>query len=283
MVIHLASVVLACGFGGSDPEVPSRMSLEPPPWLADRGEGVHTSMFGTYIRKSEFQVYLFYEYSLNRDAEYKPEELGFAGTTDYFAKRTDHEVLLFAAYGITEDFAVELESALWTRATQRKAPQDTSAMPAMIRESGLGDTEGQLRWRFVRESEGVPEAMAYFETVFPLQKQRVLIGTGDWEFKLGVQVTKGFSWGTLAGRVSIAHDRGEGETEMGEYAIEYVKRLSGSTRIVLCVEGTQDEVEGIVEFQWWPWKNVMLKFNNAFGLTSKAPDWAPEVGILISF
>jgi len=49
------------------------------------------------------------------------------------------------------------------------------------------------------------------------------------------------------------------------------------------VEGEQDEIEGIFEIQWMPAKNIMIKINNAFGITSKAADWAPEIGILISF
>jgi len=28
--------------------------------------------------------------------------------------------------------------------------------------------------------------------------------------------------------------------------------------------------------------NIFLKLNNAFGVTSKAPDWAPEIGVMFS-
>src|SRR5262245_27028724 len=268
-----------------NPDSGPRMSLQgqPCPWLADRGEGVHNSMFGTYTRKNELQVYLFYEYTTNHDAEYKPEELGFVGGQDFLAKRVDHEFLIFLAYGITDDLIVEFESALWTRSTQHKAAGDTSAMPSSFSEQGLGDTEGQIRWRFIHESEGVPEVLTYFEYVLPLQKERKLIGTQDWEFTLGFVVTKGFSWGTISAKISYTYDRGERKAELGEYAIEYVKRLSDQWRLVLSVEGEQDEIEGIIEFQWSPAKNVMIKINNAFGITSKAADWAPELGILISF
>src|SRR5690242_3521818 len=107
MLVDLASVVIAWGLA-ADPQAqeivsvrtepfPSMSLQEPPPWLYDRGEGVHNSMFGTYTRKNELQVYLFYEYTLNHDQEYKPEELGFVGTKDFRAKRTDHEFLIFAA------------------------------------------------------------------------------------------------------------------------------------------------------------------------------------------
>src|SRR5262245_5145579 len=114
-----------------------------PAWQRDRGEGIATSLFGTYVRRGELLVYPFYEYTLARDSEYKPAELGFGVEHDYRAKRTDHEALIFVSYGLTDRLAVELESALWTRAIQHKATDDASAMPATLKESGLGDTEGQ--------------------------------------------------------------------------------------------------------------------------------------------
>ena len=293
MLNSLASILLVCGAAAEPAQAqeivsvrsePPAMSFQDlPPWLYDRGDGVHNSMFGTYTRKNELQVYLFYEYTVNRDEEYKPEEIGFVGTQDFRAKRVDHEFLIFLAYGITEDLMVEFESAVWTKATQHKASGDTSAMPSTLSEHGLGDTEGQIRWRFVHESQGVPEVLAFFEYVLPLQKERRLIGTQDWELELGFQITKGFSFGTFTAKISYAYDRAESKAELGEYALEYTKRLSDQWRIVLCVEGTQDEVEGIAEIQWMPTKNIMFKFNMAVGLTSKAADLAPELGILISF
>ena len=33
----------------------------------------------------------------------------------------------------------------------------------------------------------------------------------------------------------------------------------------------------------WLSDTVRFKINNSFGLTSKATDWAPEVGLMISF
>jgi hypothetical protein len=46
------------------------------------------------------------------------------------------------------------------------------------------------------------------------------------------------------------------------------------------VEGTQDEVELLTEAQWHVRSNVFLKLNSGFGLTSKANDWSPELGIV---
>ena len=49
------------------------------------------------------------------------------------------------------------------------------------------------------------------------------------------------------------------------------------------MEGTQDEVEGIMDLQFHVSPNAFIRINNAFGLTSKATDWAPEVGLLFHF
>ena len=41
-------------------------------------------------------------------------------------------------------------------------------------------------------------------------------------------------------------------------------------------------MELITEAQWHLARHVYFKFNNAFGVTSKATDWAPEIGIMFS-
>ena len=70
---------------------------------------------------------------------------------------------------------------------------------------------------------------------------------------------------------------------LGEYAAEYLKRLSPKLRVLVAVEGDQDEVEQITEAQWFIRRNIYIKLNNSFGLTSKATDWAPELGVMFSF
>jgi hypothetical protein len=42
-------------------------------------------------------------------------------------------------------------------------------------------------------------------------------------------------------------------------------------------------VELIPEVQWHVSDSIFIKFNSAVGLTSKATDWAPEVGVVFSF
>lgn len=248
--------------------------------LRDRGTGVPTSMFGIYVDKGELLVYPYYEYYRDGNYEYEAGELGFVGATELRGRYRAHEGLVFVGYGLTDRVALEFEVAT-IRAALGKAPDDASALPPRFVESGLGDVEGQIRWRWNRESEDRPEVFSYFETVFPLQRSRALIGTQDWEFKLGTGVIRGLSWGTITARASVANSAGS--FEVGEYAFEYLRRLSPRLRLFASLEGSEDEVELIGEAQLFLRRNVILKINNAFGVTSKAPGWAPEIGLLLAF
>jgi hypothetical protein len=258
-------------------------SSDLPSYLRDRGPGVSTSLFGTYVEKGELLVYPFYEYTLNKDAEYTPEELGYVGTSDFRGKLTEHEALIFLSYGVSDKLAFELESAVYTSATQHKSPSDPSAMPSSVSESGFGDTQAEIRWRLSGETEGSPEIWSYTEITFPFQKSRRLIGTSNWELIQGFGLTKGFSWGTTSLRASALYSEEEGAVEFGEYAFEYLKRFSDKWRGYVGVEGEQDEVALIAEVQWRLSPRATLKLNNGFGLTNKAPDQAPEIGIALSF
>jgi hypothetical protein len=256
-----------------------------PPHLRDRGTGVATSMFGTYIREGELLVYPFFEYYYDSNLEYKPTEFGFPLDTDFRGKYRASEGLIFLGYGITRNLAIEMEAAVIT-AELEKSPSDPSAMPAKFKESGLGDVEGQLRWRFQDEAGGRPELFTYFETVLPLQRTKKLIGTSVWEFKLGMGAIRGFSWGTMTGRVAVENTRDEGKRkfEAGEYAIEYLRRLSRTWRVFASIEGNQlDEVGLITEAQVHLSPRVYLKLGTGVGLTPNATDFAPEVGIMFSF
>ena len=156
-------------------------------------------------------------------------------------------------------------------------------MPAKIDESGLGDVEGQLRWRWHKESQTRPELFSYFEAVLPHSQEKLLIGTPGWEMSLGTGVVKGFRWGTLTGRVAVEYsEASSSHFDLGEYAVEYLKRLSPRWRIYVGLEGAQDELSLITEVQWHLSRNVFVRLNNGLGLTSKATDWTPEVGILFT-
>ena len=251
-------------------------------FLRDRGTGISLSMFGTYIHKGEFIVYPYYEYYYDQNAEYSPVELGYGLDQDFRGRYRAHEGLVFLGYGVSERLAFEFEAAVIT-AKQYKSKDDPSDMPDKMEEEGLGDVESQLRYRWAQETMGRPEFFSYFETVFPLQKDKKLIGTQDWEFKLGTGLIKGFHWGTMTLRIATEYSAEEKKVELGEYAIEYLKRVSKLFRFYVGVEGSQDEVELITDLQFHVMKNAFIRVNNAFGATSKATDYAPEVGILFHF
>ncbi len=251
-----------------------------PHYLRDRGTGIATSMFGIYVNKGELLVYPFVEYYRDKDMEYKPAELGFGLEQDFRGKYRATEELVFIGYGLSDRWALEFEASMIS-ATLDKSPSDPSAMPGRIKESGLGDVEGQIRRRWMKESASSPELFSYFEAVLPHSKDKPLIGTPELELKLGSGITKGFSFGTMTFRAAV--ERAEGKVELREYAVEYLKRLFDRCRIYTGIEGTQDEVEWIGELQIRLNRRAVLKLNNAIGLTSKATDWAPEVGIVFSF
>ena len=193
--------------------------------LRDRGEGQPADMFGTYIRRGELLVYPFYESYRDKDYEYKPEELGYAGAQDFRGRYRAHEGLIYLGYGLSDRVALELEIAAIS-ATLWKSPDDPSGVPAQLTESGLGDTSAKVRWRWNKETDRRPEFFSFFETGFPLQHDRALIGTQNWEFAFGTGVVRGFTWGTLTARATLRHE--SGQLEPGEFAVEYPEAAVGS-------------------------------------------------------
>ena len=254
-----------------------------PAYLADRGSGIPMSQFGTFVEPGERLLYLFYEYTRTPNFEYHPSELGAEGGEDFLGKLTENEGLLYFAYGISDRLAVEVEGALYAKTTFDKAPDDPSALPSRFSESGLGDVEGQVRWRWRPESEEHAELYSYLEIVLPLQKDKHLIGTQHWEGALGLGFLRGHAWGTIGGQVALAWDGEDSRLELGEYSFQYLKRLSPRWRVVALVEGESQEVSLIGEAQLTLSEHALLKLNCGFGLTQQAPDIAPEVGLMIRF
>ena len=246
----------------------------------DRGEGVPLSMFGTYLKGGQWLVYPFFEYYRDKNYEYEAGELGYAGDTEQRGRYRANEGLILVAYGITENLVAEFEAAVIS-ARLDKSPQDGSALPARLEQSGLGDVEAQIRWRWRRETDTRPEWFSFVETVFPSQKSKLLIGTSTWEHKFGIGVTRGLRWGTITARAAVGY--ADGGPEPGEYAFEYLRRVNQRFRVFAAIEGSEDEVEAITEAQIFLTPRIVLKLNNAFGLTSKATDWAPEIGIAFIF
>ena len=279
-----AVVLLSFVVGGVLLAVPAvSIAEELPSYLKHRGTGVPTSLFGTYIEEGEFVVYPMYEYYSDKDEEYQPDEFGINDGTDYFAETTENEFLIFLGYGLTEDIILEFEAAVYTSKEFDRDSDDLSGTPDKIEESGLGDVEGQVRWRWNRETESKPEYFSFFEYVLPLQDNKQIIGTQDWEFVFGFGAIKGLTWGNLTGRLSVAWDDGERKLEMSEYAVEYLNRLSSSWAVVAAVEGEDDEVSFIGETQHALSDSATLKLNLGVGVTDKATDIAPEVGVLFRF
>jgi len=250
---------------------------------AQETRGVPTSLFGTYVRGHEILVYPFYEYTKTTAFEYKPSELGFPGEADFLGRTDEHELLVFLGYGITDRLAVELEVAFFAKTSFEKAPDDPSAVPPSLEESGLGDVDMQVRWLWNEEAEHRLKLFSFFELTPPFQKNKTLIGTGDWEASLGFGVDRGYAWGSISGRVSAAWDGADSKLDLGEYAFQYVRRVTPRWRLVGAVEGESDEISVIGEAQWSFASFAYLKLNCGFGVTEKAPDLAPEVGVLFHF
>ncbi len=221
MVVVTFGVALAVASSAAAQSPTSPPTPPDPPYRADRGPGVATSMFGTYVRGGELLVYPFVEHYRDRNFEYKPSEFGFVGDVDHRGRYRASEALFFLAYGLTDDLAIELEGAA-VRASLDKAASDLSAVPARIAESGVGDIEGQLRWRWKRETATGPEAFSYVEAVSPRNRDKLLIGTSAWELKLGTGVSRGFGWGTLTARAAVEYTAASSSRfDLGEYAVEY--------------------------------------------------------------
>jgi len=240
------------------------------------------SIFGTYVQPGQVVFYPFYEAYKDKDFEYAPNELGYAPDVDYRGEYEASEVLLFLGYGVSSRISLEIEAAL-IRASLERSPLDDSGLPLEIEEEGIGDVEGQVRWRWAPETASRPEVFSYFETVGPTQDKGSLIGTTDWEFKLGTGLVRGFGFGTMTFRAAVDYDLADRTVGMGELAIEYLRRLSPSWRVFAAVEGAEDEWELIGEAQYHLSRNVWFKANTGVGLTSKATDWAPELGVVFSF
>lgn len=257
------------------------MPADLPVYLQDRGTGIPTSQFGTYIQKGQLMVYPFYEYYYDKNFEYEPGDFGYGSTKELRGRYEGHEGLIFLAYGISDRLALEFEAGVIT-AKLDKSDQDTTAQPAQIKQSGLNDVEGQVRWRWNFENESKPEFFTYFEYVLPTGKKDSLIGTSVWEFKLGSGLVKGYPWGTITFRLAFDYDTGEKRIAPGEYALEYLKRLSNHFRVFAMIEGSEDEVAFVPEIQWHINRNIFVKANAGLGITSKAADFAPEIGIMFS-
>lgn len=240
-------------------------------------------MFGTYIRKGDFIVYPYWEYYLDNDREYTPAELGFGLERDFRGRYRESEYLFFLAYGLTDSIAVQTELAGAT-ASLVKAAADPSRLPARIEESGLTSFETQLRWRWTKETERRPEIWGYADVVYPINRKKVLLGSDGFDIEVGTGVTRGFAWGTMTARAAVLYESASSTRwGLGEYGVEYLKRVSPAWRLFAALQGHGNEVTAITEAQWHLTRHVFIRFNQEIGLTSRANDWEPQLGVLFTF
>lgn len=254
-----------------------------PPFLKDRGTGVAASMFGTYIRKNDLIIYPYWEYYVDNNRQYNPQELGFGLDQDFRGRYRESEYLFFVAYGLTDWLAVQTELAA-SKATLKKSSADPSGVPSQIHESGLTSYETQLRWRWGRETRRRPEIWGYLDVVYPINRRKLIIGSDGWDVEWGAGVTRGLRWGTVTARVSVIYESASSSHfNLGEYAVEYLKRLSPSWRVFGAVQGAgTDELSLITEAQWHITRRVFIRLNQEIGLTSRANDWEPQIGVLFT-
>ena len=265
--------------------IPLLVLVSTPALAQDRGPGVPTSRFGMYVGRGELLVNPFFAYSTDHNREYQPLNLGYGLLQDYRGRFRSTEALLFVAYGLTDWLALELEASRIS-ARLDKAPDDTSAMPSRIEESGLGDVEGQVRMRLMRERRGRPELFGFLEVTIPSQTGKVLIGNPDWDVRPGFGVVRAFPWGTMTTRITVEYNHDDRLWDLGEFSVEYLKNLSPSVRLNLAFEGGEtgamDEWDLVAGVRWRIRDRFFLKLDNAVGLMSKSTDWAPEVGVVWS-
>ena len=252
--------------------------------LIDRGTGVPITTIGTYVRDGEWLVMPSIGYASDSNFQYDPNEFGFASLTEFEGKysATDGGVLL--AYGLSDRIALEFSIA-GTDLSLDKAAADLSGMPATRKESGLGDIKLGLDWRWLTESGQRPEIFSYVVTSIPHDQDKPLAGTPESVTQLGIGAIRGFSWGTVTLRTGALYEPSSTSTiDWGNLSLEYLKRLSSSFTFAGSVALNEgDEGTLTTELQWRVSPTAVIKFNNGLGFTSPGLDWAPQIGVLLSF
>ena len=146
--------------------------------------------------------------------------------------------------------------------------------------------------RLAPETGGRPEVFGFVEITAPSQRHKLLIGNPDWDFRPGIGVIRGFSWGTMTFRTTFEYNREisaisePAHVDVGETSIEYLRKLSAGLRLNLGVEGGEggapDEWQLRTGLQARITKGASLRLDNSVGVSSKAPDWTPQVGLMFS-
>jgi hypothetical protein len=242
-------------------------------------------MFATYVDRGQLLIYPFFAHSRDHNLEYNSAKLGLGLNQEFLGRYRASEGQLFIAYGVTQRLALELEAG-FIHATLDRSPSDVGAGVRRLEQSGLSDVEAQLRYRVKAETNRWPEVFSYLEVTAPMQKAKPLIGDQQWDFRPGIGLIRGFPWGTLVSRVTVEYNHDDKLWDLGEFSVEYLRRLSPAWRINLAIEGGEtgapDEWNLISGVQWRATDLLTLRFDNGLGLSSKATDWAPQVGVMFS-
>jgi len=260
-----------------------------PSYLRDRGPGVATSIRGVYLRSGQVVAVPFFQRYVYRAYQYNPSEIGVSGgpDQDFLGDLRISQGGLFLGYGLTNDLALGLDVATGT-ATFRKAPDDPSATPARLEESGVSDLRAEFTWRFVSETAERPEWFAFGEALIPHDSGNVLIGTPNVVLHPGIGVIRGFPWATLMGRASFEYDAGSGtEIDFDKWSVEGMRRFSPAWWASTGVEGrigganNFDEVWYLANVQWNPRNWVGLELGGRVGLTTITEGYAVDAGLVL--
>jgi len=250
---------------------------------------VPTSLSDIYVTHGELVAVPSFAYLENRGFQYSPDEFGVNAQGDYLGKLTTTQGFLFLAYGLSDSFSVGLTVAAGD-ATFKKASDDTTAVPAQIDESGLTAIRPEITWRILRETEKLPEVVAYLSAAVPHNGGDQLIGAGDWVLTPGLGVIRGFSWATLVARLGFEYDFSSvSQLDFGAWTLEGQRRFSPKWWASLGLEGTVgggsnfDEVYLAAEVLWQPKPRFGVRIRPRLGLTSQTEGWGIEAGFVVKF
>ena len=252
----------------------------------DRGAGVPASMFGTYVSRGQLLVFPFLAYTTDHNREYEPAQLGGGPDGAFLGKYKNSAAQIFVAYGLTDWLALELEGSVLS-ATLDRSPSDPSGTTRRISESGLSDIEGHVRMRLARENGTRPELFAFLEVQAPSQRNKLIIGDDAWDLKPGIGAVRAFPWGTMSIRTTVEYNRDDTHWDLGESSIEYLRRLSPAWRVYAGIEGGEtggpDEWELNLGVHWSVTRLLTVRVDNGVGISAKANDWSPQIGVLFTW
>ena len=266
--------------GAADP-APAQ---ELPAYLADRGPGISTSQFATYVasRASSSSTPSTSTRGPPPSSTTRASSARSAARTSSASSSSTRPCSLSPTASRTASPSSS-KGRSTPRPPSRRRPATRATSPPASRNRGWATSRARSAGAGERRRLPGPSFYSFLEIVFPLQENKLLIGTQDWEGALGLGFLRGYCWGTIGGRLAVAWDGEDSRLQLGEYAVEYIKRTSPRWRFLASLEGESEEVSLIGEAQWSFSLRAFLKLNCGFGLTELSPDVAPEVGILFRF